>query len=108
MTLATHKKIANEIVNAKMEELKDTDYNSATLDETDPNLPPSRTTIVVGGLEAKQDEGLGLRVTVKNIDKDPLAPPAYNYKEVRVNLAWKEAGKVDSRVVEMVTNIAPK
>ena len=83
MTKAMHRKMAQEMANSKMEDLKRAGYA---------NLPASGTSVVdatvkVGGLSATRT------TTVTNKD-DPSGGNPIDYKEVKVRVDWNEAGKV--------------
>jgi len=78
-SMATHKKIAAELANSKMEEIKREGYNK---------LAPSSDEIKIGNLTAQQT------VTIENQG---------SYKVVKVNVVWNAAGKSEARNLELVT-----
>ena len=96
MGLAKHKKMALEIANSKLEDLKNFGYGS---------LPPAGTLVVtniaVGGLSAVQT------TTVTNQD-DPVGGNPVDYKEVRVRVDWTEAGKITApQQIDLTTFMSP-
>ncbi len=92
--LVIHKKMTTELVNSKIETLKKDGYN---------NLPspgnPEVLNIQIGGLAAAQT------TTVINID-EPVDGTT-DYKMVNVEVAWTEAGKNTTRIIESTTFISP-
>jgi len=94
MTLAMHNRIASQMANKEMEDLKNTPYANLVAGTTSSN-------IVVGSLNASTADGLGRWITVY----DPVGPN--NYKEVEVRIAWREANKTNDREINLTTYIAP-
>jgi len=96
LALAVHKKIAGQIANSKLEELRHNGYHLLP----DPNNLPPPDVVYVGGLVAQR--------SIKVTDRDE--PPGDNivdYKEVSVNVDWSEANNPMNRHVQMTTLIAP-
>jgi type II secretory pathway pseudopilin PulG len=96
MVVSTHKKIALEIADAALEEIKRNGYSS---------LPPGGTIlpvqqITVGGIQAEK------RLLVFDRDEDP-ADGTVDYKEVRVEIQWQEAGSDVQRQDRITTLIGP-
>ena len=96
VTLSTHKKMALEIANSKMEDLKAGGYV---------NLPSAgaatTTSIQVGSLNALQS------VTVTNMDEAGVGG-AVDYKQVDVNIDWSEGGKFKAgQQVKLSTYLSP-
>lgn len=89
---AVHKKIVNELLNAKLEALKNTGFY---------NLTPGNTQInIIEGLSAQQV------VTVTDID-DPVGGNI-DYKQVEVSDSWTEPTQgTKNMVFNAVTYIAP-
>ena len=96
---ATHKRIAAELANAKMEELKNTDYDDITNDTQ--NITISATPgIPMSGINGTEN------VTV-NPGGGHFGGP--EYKEVHVEIAWSEPTKSGlQQKVTLSTNIAPR
>ena len=88
MKAATHKRIAVEIANAKMEDIKKNGFGSLPsidgLWQTNP--------ITIAGLSGQQN------VYVYDVS---------NYKRVAVENTWLEPGKTGNQVVKLETYIAP-
>jgi len=90
--LVVHKKIATELVNSKIEALKSDGYGSL------PSVPEILT-LAIGGLSAQQT------TTITNID-EPVDGTT-DYKQIKVEVVWNEAGKNTARKIESTTYIAP-
>ena len=95
-TLAIHKKIAVEMITAKLEELKKGGYAA---------LPdPANPIPVVGiSLEGTPAE---LSLAVNNIDETPL-DGSTDYKEVIATIQWLEVKSQTPRIVSLTTFMAP-
>src|SRR3989338_7323306 len=91
LTLASHKRMATEIANSTMEDLK------AGLSV------PSASDVVIGSLQANVSDGLGMTVTTQNVDVDNPIDGTDDCKQHTVVVEWREAGKTDKRKVELVT-----
>src|SRR5262245_50589486 len=78
--MAMHKKMATEIANCKMEDLKRNGYGSLPAVGT-----PVVETITVGQLAAT-------RTTTVTDKDDPAGGTTPDYKEVKVRVNWTEAG----------------
>ena len=95
LTAATHRRIAAELANARLEAIKNNGY--AVL-PPQPLGPPlgiwlGPTDITIGGLTGQQE------VYVFDVE---------NYKEVRVRIYWNEANAVGLQEVILDTYIAPR
>ncbi|MCK5013962.1 MAG: type II secretion system protein [Candidatus Omnitrophica bacterium] len=107
VTLVGHKKIAVEIANSRMEELRRLDYgvfkSTYTLaDPTvaqvfpDPNISPDPP-LTVGDIAATR------AITVEYVPH--VDPP--DYMEVRVKVSWTEANQTQLKEFEITSFIAP-
>ena len=83
---ATHKRIAAELANAKLEELKNIGYGNLTNGETSTSL---NITAGINGLQ---------NVTIVGTA----------YKEVSVQMFWNEPNKAGTQNVTISTYIAPR
>ena len=100
-SLAIHKKVANEVINSSMEDLKSSDYFTIT----GTNNNTFVTTIInVGGLSATES------INVVPVDDAgmPVAPGSESFKEITISFVWSEADDVtdDQRSHQIVTYIA--
>src|SRR3990167_1130861 len=84
VTLATHKRLAIELANSKMEDLREKDYDEVV------SLP--QETVNIGDLS-------GFREVTADVFSD--------YKEVTSTVPWPEASEAEPREVEIKTIIAP-
>jgi prepilin-type N-terminal cleavage/methylation domain-containing protein len=90
-TLVVHKKMATELVNTKMEDLRRVAYSSV--------ITAAAENVSVGALTGQRT------VVVTDVD-DPVGAGT-DYKEVRVGVSWVEAENNTTRATEAVTYIAP-
>jgi len=97
--LSIHKRVANEMINSRIEDLRNSSYNSITTTGTAVSI----TTINVGGLSANEF------VTVRLVDQtgQPITPYAFKEVTVRVNWSESEDPNLNQRDYEVVTYIAP-
>ena len=94
LVMAMHKKIATELVNSELEELRGTAYSQII---TKTELP-----VTVGGFDFTPT------ITAVLVDGDDPPDGINDYKEVTVKVAWTEAGGFSpSKDITMVTYIAP-
>ncbi len=96
--LVTHKKLATEIANSTLEDLKRSGYSN--LPAPGPGTPTALTNTddPVGILK---DLSATKTVTVTDVG-NPI-----DYKQVDVAVAWTESGKNTSRETKLTTYIAP-
>ena len=102
VALSTHKRIAVEIANLRMEELRAMSYTAfnTAFPVSNPLVPEVFTDAnppTIGQMTAART------ITVTNVP--PVATP--DYKEVEVNVSWTEANHVDPREVILTSIIAP-
>ena len=90
LTLATHKRMATEEVNNKLEELKTWDYNDLDL----VNLPDSTQTI--GGFRFTKS------YAISELDGD--GDGINDYKELSANLFWQEPVNANNYQITFRTN----
>lgn len=87
MALMVHKKAAMELADKKMEEIRDASYVSLVEGQT------SESGLKVSGLNASRT------VTVSK--------PNSTYKQVTIEVNWKEADTSDDKIVKLVSYVAP-
>lgn len=87
MALMVHKKAAMELADKKMEDLRDASYSSLVEGET------NESGLKVAGLNASRS------VTV--------AKPNSNYKQVTIEVNWKEANETADKSVKLVSYVSP-
>ena len=98
--MALHKKIATELANTRMEELRATNYAVLTAGTTSSD-------IIVGGLEAKVSDGRGMQVTISEIDEDS-PPNGTDYKKIQVQVRWEETDEGGKDFdIELASYVAP-
>jgi Tfp pilus assembly protein PilV len=101
VTLASHKRMAVEMANLRMEEIRAMNYAAfaATFPVSDPAVPQAFADTIspAGGFTAART------ITVAHVP--PVVAP--DYKEVTVHVAWSEADQAGQRDVEVKTIIAP-
>ena len=112
MTLVVHKKIAAEMANSKMEEFKRKKYSDLPGPAASPGVVVENNNTQLGSpinkggyISANTADALGTKVTVTDVD-DPVGG-AIDYKEVKVEVKWKEAGKKSEQNIVLVTYLAP-
>ena len=93
VTLMGHKKMAAEIANSRMEELRELDY-SVFSSTYDPTNSPFEDSVMVGGISATR------KITTAHSNPS-------GYMEVKVNVSWTEAGLTQPRDFEITTFIVP-
>ncbi|MBZ0167340.1 MAG: prepilin-type N-terminal cleavage/methylation domain-containing protein [Candidatus Omnitrophica bacterium] len=86
MALMVHKKVAMELADEKMEEVRNTKYVLLTVGEA------TESSLAITGLPASR--------------KTVVSEPASNLKEVRVEVNWNEAGAGAAKSVELVSYVA--
>ena len=99
-TMVMHKKIVTELANKTMEEVRATAYSTLTAGVTTSN-------VTVGGISATTSDGHGMTVTVTNVD-DPVGGTNPDYKQVQVDVAWREATKAGKEMtLTLLSFVAP-
>ena len=102
VTLTTHKRLAVEFANLRMEELRAMNY--AAFGTAFPvSNPAAPKTFVDPSQPSVGDFTAARTITVTHVP--PVATP--EYKEVAVKVTWSEAGQAGQREVEFKTIIAP-
>lgn len=89
--LAAHKRMATEMVSAKIEAVKASAYAAIASE--------AATNITIGTFTATEV------VTVNDIDDPANGTP--DFKEVNVSLSWSESGKQTTKILTAKTYIAP-
>jgi prepilin-type N-terminal cleavage/methylation domain-containing protein len=106
MDLAMHKKVAQEIANAKLEEFRVSALTQAGYD----GLASSTTNVTLGSFPAVQTITVAAHPVYKvypNLNPYPPVGTSPVCKRVTVKVAWTEAGKIKAlQQVELVTLIA--
>ena len=107
LAAATHRRIAAELANARLEEIKNAGYANlpepapaapGLWDDPDvPGVPPEPVTI--SGLTGQQE------VYVRDID---INGGGTDYKQVEVKIIWNEPSRAGSQEVTLDTFIAPR
>lgn len=87
MALMVHKKAAMELADKKMEDLRDASYVSLEVGET------SESDLKIAGLNASR------AVTVTE--------PHTSYKQVTIEVNWKEANETTDKSVKLVSYVSP-
>lgn len=87
MALTVHKKAAMELADKKMEDLRDASYVSLVEGES------QESGLKVSGLDASRT------VTV--------AIPNSTYKQVTIEVNWKEANEPNDKIVKLVSYVSP-
>lgn len=88
MALMVHKKVAMELADEKMEEIRNKPFVSLPNND----VPVVESNLKITGLPASR--------------KTVISQPASNLKEVRVEVNWNEAGAVTAKSVELVSYVA--
>jgi prepilin-type N-terminal cleavage/methylation domain-containing protein len=101
--LVSHTKLATEIANSKLEDLKRAGYASL------PSAGPGVTTALTTTEDpARVLIDLGGSKTVTVTDKaDPVGVPDPDYKQVDVKISWTEADTNTLRETQFTTYMAP-
>jgi len=89
MALMVHKKAAMELADKKMEDLRDASYVLLVVGET------SESDLKVAGLNATRT----VTVAVPN--------PNSTYKQVTIEVNWKEADELNDKIVKLVSYVSP-
>lgn len=97
MTLATHKKIATEVANNKMEEIKTWEYDNVT----SLSLQGADGQSVMGGLTLNKN----YEVIERDILNGVVGDGINDYKQVTLNLTWDEFWTNDQKKLTLRTNI---
>jgi len=82
--LSIHKRVANELINSSLEDLRNTDYDSITTSTTGTFIT---SVYSVGGLSCTQS----ISVALVDDNGDPATPPFDTMKRVTINVNWGEA-----------------
>lgn len=93
LTIATHRRMATELANARLEELKSGGLAGL------PNPVPPPANIDIGSLVGQQ------AVSISDVD-DPLTPGTNDYKQVQVKIDWSEPEQTSNQEVVLDTFIA--
>lgn len=98
---AVHKKTALEIANTKMEEIRNNGYAS---------LPDPATLPVNGLWQGPTDISIAKLTGQENIyiyGIDENADSVIDYKKVRIEVKWRQAGKTSQQAIKLDTYITP-
>ena len=80
-SVVLHKKMAVRLADSRMEEFREMSYSDSAL-----AVGVTTSDIIIGGLEARATDGHGMKTTVTD--------PGLGYKQVQVDIDWKDSGQI--------------